>query len=755
MRTALTVLVAVLLAHTLHAQPRVFYWTDVNGGFDPRFNKITRMYTVDYYGLQDPSCMYRYVQRTPAQAAAVAYAAAANLPSSKFCLMLEAFGEGSANLESVCASDLNNSVQLFFHPSDQVRDASGNPVNPNDPQMRRTPWFQVGKAAAVNWIRDFIIEYDKITPRRAVPDRLDFDVEKLLRDVGNPNSYTFFMNFLVNDPRFATVPVEGFGSKTLSQLYSDYVNCLPGGVLPSSQAHFRRWYDSVCYQAQAAAFVSAWQQAAAAAVSDATNPARPQWQTTVNFNMSNWYYVSTINDDICNFGTSATALALPPFARREWRDPFDVGADNQGGISPLTYSFANAFSDHAPVFSYVRPSHRLGTETTAEASLREYRDQLDSILQSPGVQLGSIVPWIGSLMFDGPQYPSPAFQGWDQGLSPMPIRQYITRLFGLCRSRGANDFLFWNHFGGLDISTLPPSHWQQYMQALTDAYGWNIANAFVQRGGNARIVDAVGTVTPAGQMNLWNQLHYAEFNRVVVDAELNNGVYTAQLAWLCVRQDNAASKARLMLNAEFGVAANGPQSIEYVLRGVRPGSGVQDVLVSGTVPTGSGPRRVSPSVVVTGTTWLGNNQYVLAISELESSQPFVAWFDLAQTLGERCPKDDLVPADFNHDGVISPCDHKLFTTRYSAADVAADVNCDGSVNAQDLTLFNTWYGNFSDADVDRDGSVDLDDLCWFRNLPSTSALADFNCNGVVDASDQTAFEAAYLAAGGLWANCGQ
>ncbi len=116
----------------------------------------------------------------------------------------------------------------------------------------------------------------------------------------------------------------------------------------------------------------------------------------------------------------------------------------------------------------------------------------------------------------------------------------------------------------------------------------------------------------------------------------------------------------------------------------------------------------------------------------------------AQTFTATVRDDDLVPGDFDHNGVVQQADYEVWRSNFGAtsgAGLVADGNGDGNVGAADFVL---WRKSLPSApspiagDYDQNGSVEAADYNVWRGSFDASGIgrpADGNHDGQVDAAD--------------------
>jgi hypothetical protein len=281
------------------------------------------------------------------------------LASGEAAILLQDFPKGDGRP----GNPYQNGPALVFHHEDGLD-------NTAITEWWRTPWTTHGIPETRAWMNEFIQRYrDRQAADARIPDPARFHFDTELYPAVCCESYwiNIFDQMRWQDPRYNNEPVAGFGTpgapKTVSQLYFEAgrPSYTPGQPIYASanQAWFK-WYFSMGMRATEGAMDEAVYQ-----------PIREAWPGC----LTSHYYQSMRTD-----GGGVPARAIP-----------DNGPQ---GVTWAKFSWQGAADLQSPVLYAVSDAHKVGRETTLEASMRVWKGQIQACIDSFGGGHGDeIVPW--------------------------------------------------------------------------------------------------------------------------------------------------------------------------------------------------------------------------------------------------------------------------------------------------------------------------------------------------------------------------
>jgi len=332
-------------------------------------------------------------------------------------IVLWGWGYGSASVPGRPA--------LPWHPLDAVV------ANPPIPNSELTPWMSNGIAEAGGWIDDFIQRYvflqanpDQVpgapSPAPPIPDpsRFHLDNETAVLPCCNANLNVDVFDAMMNDARWTSESIRGFGTQSMSDLY------IAGGSLPFDKGqHAFATTDNQTWYRWIAPIAS---RALEGGLDEALyTPVRVQWPACKSSN----YWSSTRTDGIAGRTIIGYGAA----------DAVWLGGLNWEGLGDL----------QAPVMygpnanmGFVDSNHQQGSETPWDASIRLFRHNIEACVDSfGGNHQSEVTPWV-NLPAQVPGDPNDNYFSKDQS----------REILAMLRTKGISEFIVWNGSTGNTIA---------------------------------------------------------------------------------------------------------------------------------------------------------------------------------------------------------------------------------------------------------------------------------------------------------------
>ncbi|MBL9002339.1 MAG: hypothetical protein JNK25_14500 [Phycisphaerae bacterium] len=218
-------------------------------------------------------------------------ASPSRLSYDRIAIILQNFGELDWNEDDTLEEDVPSLLLADADAADpptppMVFDKTGDGMGHWDVSqrhgrnLRRQPWMTEGGQNLWDWMDGFCVQFAAHDSPTVTPSRFYFDTEVHVTDISERN-YAVLLHQVAADGRYGTLPVPGFGSDTLEDLFiaeQDRWSTLPSGPwwptgttgvrptlaesiqtahAPFLHEHNRRiwlWYSSICQRAVDAVF---------------------------------------------------------------------------------------------------------------------------------------------------------------------------------------------------------------------------------------------------------------------------------------------------------------------------------------------------------------------------------------------------------------------------------------------------------------------------------------------------------------------
>ena len=582
------------------------------------------------------------------------------LPNGALTIFLQDFGW------------VNSTTPLVLNSADAMVIPPTTPYEAGDPwgrDARAQPWMQTGRLLNGQWMDAFIARYKQrqaANPAIPNPDRVILDLEDVLSGCCSHN-YLLQFKIIAADPRWATMPVPGYGKQTLAQVYAAARTAYampvdpqqavalywPNGSTRSAADGLNRlWYswwvsvyhrvyegalDEVCYAKVRAAFPGCG--TSNYVTSSGTDRVGDPWRGIIDRGAAGMELEPLINDAAQTVGIWATH-AWTAFSTR---------------ISPSLY--------------VVDPAHVAwanGTprgETPWQSAVRVHRTNLQSMIDSfGGGRQGLLSPWI---MF--PYQTMSEYGGFEM------LPHHMLDQLAMLRSKAVPELLLWQT-PRPDISYT--ERWNVMTRLIGMAYRPRVTSYVVEKG-----FEPPASHDPA-------RLHHSLKNQVNVsgDPELK-----VQIAVTFQNIDPGAAGLRINVDARFSCEGEGTVSIRRAdgtawrkLGTFQYDNDHPETFRSFTAP--NGPFYIGADGTATVRLTLDGQAARPWPSTVAAAIDLVQVVELDATMVEP-----VCEADLDGDGWADARDLMLFMEEFEKGDSDADADGNGTLEMADLEEYVRRY----------------------------------------------------------------
>lgn len=667
--------------------------------------------------------------RTPQQAAADVAAEIEQfinadwIEPNEVAIVLQNFGQwGFPNVSFVDEFDEIN-AHVDWHDIQHLGQ------NPQLPYLQ--PWMTHGRAKVRLWMEQFLDAYSQqtYTPTGGVPTplpipaRFHFDTEQVLTNCCDVN-YVRILEALPLDDRWDDdgEPVMPF-NLTLKDLYlqakEDYdwpyeslrdalFASRDEGVNHEDNRPYFLWYMRLCQAARDYAMFDA-----------AYVPIRQHWPAPLtpplvsNYGDANtdgqrdsfgWYTTGGYTLDPASFNPTAANECIRghintrPHGDRYLPEHLDANGDYRSlwlvrpGVTSADFSapyLYTYYSEHSSGnLNYYLPPGPLGTppESLWDASLRNHRHWIESILNSAGGAPAAITPWVamvGTTTEKTHQDPPPPY-----AITAEDCRRQLAML----RAKDIRELLLW-----WDSSTGQAQDWDHYQRIVDQVYTPSLDSY-------ARLI---GQYLGGGSDLDPDRLRYTL-------REGGDGFVTLRSFVPQGRPGQLALKATftgmtplpdarsVKLNLECAADTPDLRGQVYVWwqddwRQVPIGDYPENKFGFFAPADANGWRDLRRTFTIPGAYVSGPTMDVkVVVQDTGLDRTFRVRFDLVQAYWtDEIDTADLSPqgADYNYSGSTTLADYTAFSADWSVGEPAADFNNDGAIDGSDMGDFINAYGN--------------------------------------------------------------